>query len=134
MKQLVRKMIPVLSMAVLGGAGVAFAGSTTESSYCYKNTDGSGYCYGTLLGFRNNASSSTYARFYKNTSATRSFYAIYTPAGATAAQGYSCTPDATVSTLWDKAIRARGYFNIQWNSSGSCTYLYLANGSQYTNF
>ena len=135
MKRLVQKMVPVLSVAVLGVAGVASAGSTSESSYCYKNTDGSGGCYGTLLGFRNSTgSSSNYARFYKNTSASRSFYAYYTSSTTTAPTSYTCTPDATVSTIWDKAIRARGYFNIQWNASGSCTYLYLANGSQYTNF
>lgn len=134
MKRLVQTMVPVLSLAVLGVGGVAVAGSTTQSAYCIKNADGSGRCYGTMLGFLNSAHGSTYARFYKNTSGTRSFYALYAPTSTDSAVGHSCTPDAEVSAIWDKAMQHRGYFSIQWDTAGTCNYLYLSNGSQYTNF
>lgn len=134
MKRLVQTMAPVLSLAVLGVGGVASAGSTSQSAYCNKNTDGSGSCYGTMLGFLNSAGENNYARFYKNTSGTRSFYALYASSSTTTAVGHSCTPNATVSAIWDKAMQHRGYFSIQWDTSGSCTYLYLSNSSQYVNF
>lgn len=134
MTRFAKKMVPVLSVAVLGGASLASAGTTSESAYCYKNTDGSGSCYGTFLGFRNHAGSSTYAYFYKNDSGSKSFSGAYTNTSTSVTTYFSCTPDAATGALWSKALAHNGYFSISWNSSGVCTSLYLNNGSLYANF
>jgi hypothetical protein len=134
MHHYVKKLAPVLSLAVLGGAPLAYAGSTTESAYCYKNTDGSGSCYGTFLGFRNHAGSGTYAYFYKHSSGSKSFSGAYTDTSTNTTSYFSCTPDAATGALWTKAVAAQGYFSISWNTSGTCTYLSLYNGSLYSNF
>jgi hypothetical protein len=134
MTRFAKKMVPVLSVAVLGGASLAYAGATSESAYCYKNTDGSGACYGTFLGFRNHAGASTQAYFFKNDGGSRSFFGAYTNTSTGVTTSGSCTPDAATSALWSKALAHQGYFSIQWNASGVCTYLYLNNSSQYANF
>lgn len=134
MTRFAKKMVPVLSVAVLGGASLAYAGSTSESAYCYKNTDGSGSCYGNFLGFRNHAGSGTYAYFYKNDGGSKYFYGAYTNTSTSTTTYVSCTPDAATAALWTKALAHEGYFNIQWNTSGTCTYLSLYNGSQYSSF
>jgi hypothetical protein len=134
MTRFAKKMVPMLSVAVLGGASLAYAGYTSESAYCYKNSDGSGACYGSLLGFSNHAGASTQAYFYKNDSGSKSFYGAYTNTSTGVTTSGSCTPDAATGALWSKALSLTGYFHIQWDSTGTCTYLYLNNGSQYSNF
>lgn len=134
MTRFAKKMIPVLSVAVLGGASLAYAGSTYESAYCYKSSDGSGYCYGNFLGFRNHAGGSTQAYFYKTDNGSKSFYGAVTNTSTGTTTSGSCTPDAATGALWSKAISHNGYFYVSWNTSGTCTYVYLRNSSQDTNF
>ena len=134
MSRFAKKLVPVLSVAVLGGASLASAGSSADSAYCYKNTDGSGGCYGNFRGFRAHAGANTYAYFYKSDAGTRSFYGAYTNTTSGVTTYVSCTPDASTATLWTKALANEGYFSIYWNASGSCTSLYLANDSRYASY
>ena len=128
-----KKWLPVVSVAVLGVASGASASTPIESASCSKNTDGSGSCTGSLLGFRNHSAASTYARFYKHATGAKSFTAAYTPSSGTVTY-YSCTPDAAVAAIWDRAMRHRAYFSISWNADGTCTSLYLSNNTQYANY
>ncbi|MBN1206256.1 MAG: hypothetical protein JXB05_15170 [Myxococcaceae bacterium] len=133
MTRFAKKMVPVLAVAVLGGASLAHAGATYQMAYCSKSPDGSGSCNGTFLGFRNDSGASTQAYFYKNDGGFKSFYGAFTnPLGELVTAG--CIPDAATGALWSKALAHEGYFSISWDSSGTCTYLYLANSSQYSTF
>jgi hypothetical protein len=133
MTRFAKKMVPVLSVAVLGGASLAYAGQTYENAYCNKNADGSGNCYGNFRGFRYDANALTRAYFYKNDGGSKSFYG-YAPNGSNVMTAGSCTPDAAVAALWSKAMAHEGYFSIQWDTTGTCTFLYLSNSSQYSTF
>jgi hypothetical protein len=135
MSRFAKKMVPVLSVAVLGMGSLAFAGQQTETVYCYKNTtDGAGTCYGNFLAFRNHAGASTRAYFYKHDSGTKSFYAAVTNTSTNVTTSYSCTPDAAAGAMWSKAISHSGYFYVSWDANGTCTYVALTNGSHYANF
>ncbi|MCY1020084.1 hypothetical protein [Pyxidicoccus sp. MSG2] len=129
-----KSLTPVVALATLGLASVASAGLESQSATCYQNTDGSGYCYGNMIGFREDATTTSYASFREDEDGTRSFYARYTVAGSTAASTYTCIPDATVSSIWNLALSSRGYFYVTWNTAGTCTYLRMSNGSNYSNF
>ncbi|WP_164018527.1 hypothetical protein [Pyxidicoccus trucidator] len=61
-----------------------------------------------MLGFREDATTASYASFREYEDGVRSFYARFTVAGATVPS--TCIPDATVSSLWSQALSARGYF------------------------
>ena len=134
MKKMMMKLAPVLSLAVLGASSVALAGSQLETTYCYANTDGSGTCYGNLLGFRNDSNAGTYARFYEYASGSKYFNAAFKVAGATGVSYYSCSPNATVAAAWDEVQSLNAYFFISWDANGTCDYLAITNGSQYANF
>lgn len=134
MNRFMKKLAPVVSLAALGFASVASAGLTSDSGYCYQNTDGSGYCYGNFLGWRNHAQSTAYAYFYEYASGSKGFYARYTVSGATTPSSYSCVPDASVAASWGEALANKGRFYINWDSSGTCYSLSLYNGSAYSNF
>jgi hypothetical protein len=134
MKRFVKTLAPVVSLAALGMSSLALAGSTSQSNYCYQYADGSGYCSGNFLGWRNSSTAGEYAYFYENDSGSRSFYARYQVSGATSLSTYSCIPDASVAAMWGEALSHKGQFSVYWNASGSCYSLYLYNGSQYSNF
>jgi hypothetical protein len=134
MHQFVKKMAPVLSVAVLGGASLAYAGSSADSAYCYKNTDGSGACYGNFRGFRGHAGANTYAYFYKSDAGSKFFYGGYTNTSTNVTTYVSCTADASTAAMWSKAIAHESYFSISWNSSGSCYNLHLSNDSRYASY
>jgi hypothetical protein len=134
MKRFMKTLAPVLSLAVFGMAPLALAGSTSQSNHCFQNADGSGYCYGNFLGWRNSSTAGEYSYFYENDSGSRSFYARYMVSGATSLSTYSCIPDASVSAMWGEALAHKGYFSVSWNSSGACYSLSLYNGSQYANY
>ncbi|QSQ25972.1 hypothetical protein JY651_14040 [Pyxidicoccus parkwayensis] len=132
MKRILKALTPVVSLAALAAAPVALAGYKAESAYCYKNTDGSGGCYGSLLGFRNHAGANTYAYFVQYYSGVKYFYANYT--SGTTTTYFSCTPNTATGAQWTKALNHSGYFSVYWDASGMCNSLYLYNGSQYANF
>jgi hypothetical protein len=134
MKRFMKKLAPVVSLAALGFGSVASAGYTYEASSCFQNADGSGYCTGTMRGWRYNEQSTSYATFYETDAGTKYFIARYTVSGAPSAGTYSCTPDSAVGAMWAEAVANRGRFSIYWNTSGACYALYLYNGSAYSTF
>jgi hypothetical protein len=134
MKRFMKTLVPVMTFAVLGVASVASAGLVSDSGACFQNTDGSGYCYGNFLGWRNHAQSTAYAYFYENDAGSRGFYARYTVAGATAPSTYSCVPDASVSAMWGDALANKGRFYINWDANGTCYSLSVYGGSLYANY
>ncbi|WP_164016368.1 hypothetical protein [Pyxidicoccus trucidator] len=129
-----KSLSPVVALAALGIASVASAGLQTRTVSCNKNTDGSGRCYGNFIGFREDAAATSSAQFRDDLAGNRSFYARATVPGATTDTAYICIPDATVSSLWEKALSSRGFFDVRWDANGTCTYLRLTNGSLNTNF
>jgi hypothetical protein len=50
------------------------------------------------------------------------------------AQWGSCTFTAATQSACEKAMSAKGSFRTDWDSSGNCTYVAFANGSDYSNF
>ena len=134
MKRFMKKLAPVVSLAALGLGSAASAGYTYEGASCYQYADSSGYCTGTLLGWRNSSQDSAYVYFYENSSNSRTFYARYMVSGATSYSTYSCIPDASVSAVWNEALAHKGRFYIYWDVNGTCYNLSLYNGSAYSNF
>ncbi|WP_141333188.1 hypothetical protein [Myxococcus sp. AB025B] len=123
---------PFVSLMALAASSTAMAGAQTESAYCYKAADGSGYCAGNFMGFRSHSGANTYARFNQVNSTSRTFLGSYTTASGTVTG--SCVPDAAMAARWTKAMSHQGYFAIYWNTAGTCYQLYLYNGSQYASF
>ncbi|MBZ4409087.1 hypothetical protein OWM54_39530 [Myxococcus sp. MISCRS1] len=134
-RSLVRKgLLPGIALAALALAPVAWGGLQSQTLFCQKNTDGSGHCFGNLVGFRQDAVTTSSASFRDDMVGGRLFQSYFTPAGATTHTIYSCVPDAVVGELWEQALSTRGFFRVEWDATGTCKYLRLVNGSQNTNF
>ncbi len=108
----------------------ANAGAKYESAACVRNLDGSGSCHGTLRGFRNSTDPNAYVNFAYYSNQTPGFNAEW------AGQASVCTVVAgsKLEQIWPVAMANSGYFNINWNSSGQCTYLVIDSGSAYTDY
>ncbi|MCP3136662.1 hypothetical protein [Pyxidicoccus xibeiensis] len=119
-------------LATLMTAPSALAGYQIESANCYKNADGSGRCYGSLLGFRNHSGANTQALFTQTSASALYFTAALT--SGTTTEYFNCTADAATGAQWSKAMNHQGYFSIYWNVLGECYSLFLNNGSQYSHF
>lgn len=118
-------------LAALLGATEGHAGYTHQSASCFKNADGSGECRGTFAGFRASPNPGDYAYFQYNSTpgyVTYAFYATYNGVF------YMCAPNATLVSMWDVIQNNRGYFNISWNASGTCTNIWINNGSYTQTF
>lgn len=117
----------LVALAVLGFALPAAAGQPQNSYfYCYKNSDGSGGCYGSLPGARASSDSYAYAEFMDysfNNSGVRSRYFYGYQFGVS----YSCQLPGSASPallqIWDEVMTGRGYFDIAWDGTGTCTTL-----------
>ncbi len=133
MKDFMRQMVSLLTLTGLGTTTVASAGLREDIVNCIKNPDGSGYCYGNLLAFRNHASPSTYAEFREDTR-SKGFHAAFTLSSTEPIRYVFCTPNAVVEALWNKAMSHDGFFHIVWDSTGTCNYLELHHGSRWSNF
>lgn len=134
MKSALKQLAAVVACGVVGVGSSALAGYTGQSAFCTAYSDGSGFCYGSFLGFRNHPNSLVFASFTDSESGYREFSARYAPDSTSAAQFYGCMPGDAVKPLWSAAIQHRGYFYISWGANGLCNRLHLANGSQYSNF
>jgi hypothetical protein len=134
MKRFMKTLAPVVSLAALGFGSVASAGDTFEAHSCYQNADGSGSCSGTMRGWRASTQTTAYASFYEYDTGSKYFYARYTVSGAPSPGTFSCTPDASVASMWADAQAHRGLFYIYWNTTGTCYSLSLYNGSAYATY
>lgn len=105
----------------------AQAGYKAESSYgCHKNSDGSGFCYGSFIAFRNSPDPQAYMGVAE-TGGYKWFQAQLNGAY------YTCTPDAATGAFWGDAISAK-YVEMDWNAAGICNYTIVKSYSSYGNY
>jgi hypothetical protein len=116
--------VPILLVAESSMAGTQWP----DSASCYASSSG-GSCSGTLVGFRNSTDPNAEAYFtvYSTGSTISGAFGGMTTAGG---GGYCYAPAAMVP-LVQEAINHRGYFSVTWNSAGTCTEIYLEQGSFY---
>jgi hypothetical protein len=123
------KIAPVI-LATFAAAATCTASTTSNAGYvvtsppsCYKASDGSGSCSGTLASFRAAPDTTTYANFQILPS-----YAYF---GASQGTTHAYCTVSTITPLWYSAVSAppNTWFSISWNASGQCTYLTLEAGS-----
>jgi hypothetical protein len=117
--------VAAVTLATLAVPGRSEAG---DSSYvlpdCVKYTDGSGYCRGSMKGFRNSSYADAWATFEADiTGSWTYFFARYNN------QYFSCYPNTDTSSRYASALAANGYFYVRWDSSATCTTLYVFNES-----
>jgi hypothetical protein len=97
---------------------------------CVRNADGSGYCNGTLDGFRNYPGDSTVYASFSNSVGTYTYKAFNAHFNG---QNFGCNAANSVPDIianWPKAnLGMSFYFEVDWNSSGVCTYLSLGSVS-----
>ena len=115
-----------VAVATLAVTHSSRAGSAPEGNYaqCNKNADGSGYCYGNLLGFQQAPSSADAASFTVYDSGYAIFWARLN------GSFYACSKGSPTS-LWYQAasLPANVSFEVEWNSGGQCTFFDTQNTS-----
>lgn len=141
-----KRLMLLLTVSVVGLASTkSYAGwQFTPGAYCTKLSDGSGYCNGSMIGFRNATDPSAYAYFglsYSSGSLSGSFSAylngvyysctaapaMYQPLSTSIGNGLTAVP----LPIWQQALTPQATFMIQWNSSGGCYYLSVGQTSLY---
>ena len=115
----------MVAVAALAAPGQSEAGdSYAYPPNCAKNADGSGYCQGSMKGFRYSPYADAWAQFEIDVANNWTyFFAKYN------SQYFSCYPNATTSDRFASAMASNGYFYVVWNSSGTCTTMYVFNES-----
>ena len=107
----------------------ARAGATFEYAFCTSLPDGSGYCEGNFLGFRNDPDPSVYISFVKHPNGKRQMEAYYNH------EKYGCYAEgAKVVAMFDEMMTQRDAFSIQWDASGACTQIGIFHGSKYSEY
>jgi len=98
----------------------------SDGAYCAKNPDGSGWCGGTMRGFRNDPGPNTYALFALGHDGTFGFTANY------GNQYFRCDFATPPAPAFQSAVASgNGYFNVYWNAAGSCYWGFAYRGSGY---
>lgn len=115
----------VVAVAALVAPGVSQAGDATQYvPECVKYTDGSGYCRGSMKGFRNSTYADAWVQFETDVATGWTyFFARYN------GLGYGCYPDTASSARFASAMASNGYFMVRWNASAVCTNMYVFNES-----
>jgi hypothetical protein len=114
----------MMLLPTLAHAGV----QATDTANCVVHTDGSGFCSGTLAGFRNSSGGGDYAGFQVST-INRFFQASF---GGKYFMCVSSTdvPGGMDQQGWVAASATRSFF-VQWDKAGNCidvaTYNYSYN-------
>lgn len=134
MRSSLKQIAAVMALGAVSMGSSALAGFTGQSALCATNADGSGYCAGSFLGFRNHPNPQVFASFTDSHSGYREFAAQYAPDAVTPAQRYGCMPSSALQSFWPEAMKHDGYFYISWDAQGTCNSLHLAHGSQYANY
>ena len=123
-----KKLLWASALMTLFVAAPSHAGTQYEYGVCASYSDGSGYCGGTFLGFRNYSDPTTYAGFHTSSSGTNAFLSNWN------GSAHTCLASSAVVGLWPQLQTARGYFYVHWNASGICDSVAFTNGSSYANF
>ncbi len=115
----------VVAVAALVMPAVSQAGDGAQfSPDCVKYTDGSGYCRGSMKGFRNSSFADSWVSFEMEVALGWStFYARHN------GQNYTCYPDQATSARFASAMASNGYFYVKWNASAVCTNMRVLNDS-----
>jgi hypothetical protein len=132
MKHLIAKSLSLGVLAVLSLAPrMAEAGSSSAGFFsCTLNPDGSGNCHGTYNGARNSPGIHDQVSFTMDNSGSAFFGAVYD------GTSMSCTKQVTAGSMdahiWTAAISYRNYFYVSWDSTATCSWVYVGNmsGSQ----
>lgn len=120
-------------LAMVAAEGPASAGpSLGTQEYCYQNSAGWGYCYGSLVGFFLSNNNTDLAGFFADGSgsSTSGFFEASFDGVM-----YYCDPTSTypaVESLWPEAALwggGWGQFFVEWDNSQYCNYLSLSNQS-----
>lgn len=122
-----------LGLLIVGLATPASAGQASGApASCYKYSDGSGYCSGTFRGFRN-AVGSSYAQFLAYPTTLLAFYGRYGTTSYSCYRGVSSGDDIGVHMVerWPMAAAPDTYFEIDWDSGGTCNYFVTGTRSDY---
>ena len=114
-----------VAVAALVAPGASQAGDSTQfSPDCVKYSDGSGYCRGSMKGFRNSSFADAWVQFETDVgNGWTFFFARYN------GRSFACYPDSASSARFASALASNGYFEVRWNPSAVCTNLYVYNES-----
>jgi hypothetical protein len=131
MKSLAMKSLSLGVLAAVSWvSGVAHAGSSTPGFFrCTANADGSGSCSGTYNGARVSTDANDQVSFTMDNGGFGYFGAVY------GGRSFSCTKSIVAGSLdavaWNAAISSRNYFYVTWDSTGTCSWVYIGNMSAY---
>jgi hypothetical protein len=130
--RLVTKGLTALVVGTIASVSLeSHAGEVDKSFFCFKATDGSGHCQGSLSGLRNTTTASDFGGFVQNANdlvgtANDTFFVHFSGVS------YTCSATtAGVRALWSVASASRGGFAIIWDATATCTYLEVDNQSQF---
>ena len=123
--------LSILGLAVLAPTSSQAGYAAGDSASCTKYSDGSGYCSGTMRGFRKSGGANDQVSLYITWAGLVSFNANLNN------KGYSCLFSTSSTSLMQFATavtQANGYFVISWDSGGACGYSYYYQGSAYSTY
>ncbi|MDP9001595.1 MAG: hypothetical protein M3O46_15960 [Myxococcota bacterium] len=130
--RLVTGCLTALVIGAIGSVAMSSnAGSVDKSFFCFKATDGSGHCMGSLRGLRSTATATDFGGFVENANDTLGasndrFFVHFS------GQFYICDAKTPlVRALWPVASASRAGFFIEWDATGTCTDLEIQNQSQF---
>jgi hypothetical protein len=130
-KSVVSKLLAIVGLGacLLVTKDVSAGSQVGATPYCY-NGPSYGFCEGTFYAFRTDNYANDYAEFYNSGTSSYSFSAEYQNAiyGCFLASG---SQSSAYAPLFQTALTFRGYFYVQWTSSGMCSDIQLINDSQY---
>jgi len=126
----------LITLSILGLAALAPASSQAgyaagDSASCTKYSDGSGYCSGTMRGFRKSGGANDQVYLYITAAGMVNFTANLN------SKGYACVFSTSTTSIVQFATavtQANGYFVISWDSSGACGTSYYYQGSAYSTY
>jgi hypothetical protein len=104
--------------------------TSTPFSYCYKAADGSGYCQGTLAGFRANSDPNAWASLTARSAANGQWGWFYASINGSF---YSCSAFSSpvIARFGNAATAPSAVFTVFWSASGECTQLETQATSYY---
>ena len=120
----------IFALAALVPASSLAGYAAPDSAFCTKEADGSGYCRGTLRGFRKSAGANDQANFSVKGGLV-TFSASLN--GKSYACGFYTRPDFGVPFA-AAVTQTNGYFLITWVADGNCDITTHTHGSSYTSY
>jgi len=124
--------LSIFGLAVLVPASSQAGYVAIDSASCTKDADGSGFCTGTLRGFRKSGGANDRATFsLQNGLVTFSA----TLNGKNYVCGFYGPADNTYAWLFAQAVtQGNGTFLIAWDTTGGCTTNGYTQGSPYSTY